>query len=67
MTGGEDFFLYLNIGELARLIGQYLDEAEGDEYQEEAAPFIDSLVAFILGLDVGEQFSKTTMVITFDR
>jgi hypothetical protein len=67
MAGGEDFFLYLNIGELASLIGEYLDEADGDEYQEEMAPFIDPLEAFILGLDMGEQFSKTTMVITFDR
>ena len=57
----------MNIGELAYLIGEYLDEADGDEHQEEVAPFIDPLEAFILGLDMGDQFSKTTMVITFER
>ena len=67
MTGGEDFYLYLNVGELASLIGEYLDEADSDEYQEEVAPFIGPLEAFILGMDMGEQLNKTTMVITFDR
>lgn|GEM_PF-1979134 len=67
MTGGEDFYLYLNVGELASLIGEYLDEADSDECYEEVASFIGPFKAFILGMDMGEQLNKTTMVITFER
>ena len=63
---GTDFVLYFNVGGIVDLILDNIDPSGQADYEEQVAPFLDPIEAFLLGVGADDELTTWTAVLTFE-
>ena len=64
--GSTDFLIYANIKKIVKAGLDQVSETDREQYEEEAAPFVQPLEAFLFGVSTDDDISTFSTVITIE-
>ena len=65
-SAGTDYVLYVNVSGIGDMILDTIEASTRADYEEQVAPFVDPIEAFLLGVGADDELTTWTAVLTFE-